>query len=349
MQALILAGGEGTRLRPLTLNIPKPVVPIANKPFLFWQIQSIKAAGITDITLALNYQPSAIERILGDGSQFGVHLRYLIEPAPFGTAGAYKFAEEAIGETTLVLNGDILTDIDFKKVINQHQENQSTATIVLTPVENPAAYGLVETTKDKNVVRFLEKPTVKEIERLKINTINAGIYVLEPQVLGYIPNNEKYSFEYQLFPQLLANGEKFQAFTADRNYWLDIGTTARYLQANHDALAGKIKNLALNKKTSSPGAAKAEIDDVSIIDSNCIIENGAVIHNSVIGANVVVGERSIIENSVVWADTKIGADSALLNSVTGCACFIESGTQIENEYLADQSVINQRKPADSFI
>lgn len=342
MQALILAGGEGTRLRPLTLNIPKPIVPIANKPFLFWQIQAIKAAGITDITLALNYQPSEIEKVLGDGDQFGVHLRYLIEPAPLGTAGAYKFAKQAIGETTLVLNGDILTDIDFKKVINNHQERQSAATIVLTPVDNPAAYGLVETTEEANVVRFLEKPSVDEIGKLKINTINAGIYVLEPQILDFIPSDEKYSFEYQLFPQLLQCREKFNAFIADDNYWLDIGTTARYLQANQDALAGKISGFDSKNQRLSEFAKNGE-NYKSLVDQSCVIDAEAEIYNSVIGANVVIGKRSVVKNSVIWAETKIEADCAITESVVGRACLIQNKSKIENECLADQSISGCRE------
>ncbi len=181
MQALILAGGQGTRLRPLTVNTPKPIVPIGNQPFLLRQIESLKAADVSDITLSLNYQPSAIQQVLGDGSQFGVKLRYLIEPAPMGTAGAYKFADEYLKTATIVLNGDILTDLDLQTVVEQHQNASATATIVLTRVDNPAAYGLVEIAADNQVLRFLEKPNSAEIADLKIDTINAGIYILEPE------------------------------------------------------------------------------------------------------------------------------------------------------------------------
>src|SRR5438046_3148030 len=144
MQALILAGGQGTRLRPLTINIPKPIVPVGNQPFLLRQIQSLKAAGVTDITLSTGYQPLAIKKALGDGSRYGVHLRYLVEPAPMGTAGAYKFAERFLKTSTVVLNGDILTDIDLRTVTEQHERYSAAATIVLTRVENPSAYGVVE-------------------------------------------------------------------------------------------------------------------------------------------------------------------------------------------------------------
>jgi mannose-1-phosphate guanylyltransferase len=256
----------------LTLNIPKPIVPIGNEPFLLRQIQSLKSAGVTDITLSTGYQPSAIEKALGDGSRYGVHLRYLVEPVPMGTAGAYKFAEEFLKTTTIVLNGDILTDIDLREVFAQHRKQAATATIVLTPVDNPSAYGLVETDSENRVLRFLEKPKVDELQKININTINAGIYILEPKVLDYIPTGENYSFEYQLFPGLLAREENFRAFVASDNYWLDIGTPQRYLQAHFDLISGRIKNVLLNKDNNFEMSADAEIDANSYIAEGCVIK-----------------------------------------------------------------------------
>src|SRR5207237_6474984 len=162
MQALILAGGKGTRLRPLTVYTPKPIVPICNRPFLLYQIDTLRRAGVTDITLSLSYQPEKIEQQLSDGSEFGVKLKYTVEPQPMGTAGAYKFAEDLIREPTVVFNGDIVTDLDLKAVIRQHNERKAAATIVLAPVENPSSYGVVETETDGRVRRFLEKPKPEE-------------------------------------------------------------------------------------------------------------------------------------------------------------------------------------------
>src|SRR5436853_107840 len=179
MQALILAGGKGTRLRPLTVYTPKPIVPICNRPFLLYQIDTLRRAGVTDITLSLSYQPEKIEQQLGDGSNFGVKLKYTVEPQPMGTAGAYKFAEDLIREPTVVFNGDVLTDLDLKSVIREHTERNALATVVLAPVPNPSAYGLVETEKDGRIRRFLEKPKEDEITT---NNINAGTYVLKPGV-----------------------------------------------------------------------------------------------------------------------------------------------------------------------
>src|SRR5918998_6285073 len=286
MQALILAGGKGTRLRPLTVYTPRPVPPFCTRPFLLYQIDTLRRAGIRDITLSLSYQPSKIEQQLGDGSDFGVRLSYTVEPQPMGTAGAYKFAEELIREPTVVFNGDILTDLDLEHVIAQHHERKATATIVLTPVENPSAYGLVETEPDGRVRRFLEKPKPDEIS---VNTINAGTYVLEPRVLDLIPAGENYSFEYQLFPDLLRRGEAFYAHIPDNAYWIDIGTVERYLQVHHDLLSGRVKNVELpNRRGEFDAATHAEIDEHSMIADDCTIKPGAQIVNSVLGAGVYV-------------------------------------------------------------
>ena len=197
MKGLILAGGKGTRLRPLTINTPKPIVPVANSPFLLYQIDLMRSAGINEIILSLSYQPRKIEDLLKDGSDYGVWIRYAVEGTPLGTGGAFKNAEEHIDATAVVFNGDVLTDIDLAAVIAHHREKRAVATIVLTPVENPSAYGLVETSPDGWIQRFIEKPGPDEIT---CNTINAGIYVLEPSVLKYMPKGEPYSFERGLFP-----------------------------------------------------------------------------------------------------------------------------------------------------
>ncbi|HYP49320.1 MAG TPA: nucleotidyltransferase family protein, partial [Pyrinomonadaceae bacterium] len=196
MQALILAGGKGTRLRPLTVYTPKPIVPVLNRSFLLYQIEILRRAGIKEIILSLNYQPDKIRQLLGDGKDYDVHIRYVTEPMPMGTAGAYKFAASEIRETTVVFNGDILTDLDISRVIEQHHERRACASIVLTPVENPTAYGLVETGENEKVLRFREKPKPEELATLTTKNINAGIYVLEPSVLDIIPEGEHYSFEY---------------------------------------------------------------------------------------------------------------------------------------------------------
>ncbi|HKQ53351.1 MAG TPA: NDP-sugar synthase [Pyrinomonadaceae bacterium] len=336
MQALILAGGKGTRLRPLTVYTPKPVVPICNRPFLLYQIDTLRRAGIKDITLSLSYQPQKIEQQLGDGSSFGVNLKYTVEPQPMGTAGAYKYAEDLIREPTVVFNGDILTDLDLKTVIREHTEHKATATIVLHPVENPSAYGLVETREDGRVARFLEKPKPEEITT---HNINAGTYILEPRVLDYIPAGESHSFEYGLFPNLLMRGEPFYAHVPQRTYWIDIGTPARYLQAHLDLLADRVGRIHVKERRGNFDAATvAEIDDLSMVGDDCVIKPGAQIVNSVLGPGCYVEERARVENSVVWAHTRIGVGAEVRGAIVGRGCHIGRAVVVgENAVLGDKT------------
>ncbi len=336
MQALILAGGKGTRLRPLTVYTPKPIVPICNRPFLLYQVDTLRRAGITDITLSLSYQPHKIEQQLGDGSDFGVKIKYTVEPQPLGTAGAYKFAEELIREPTVVFNGDILTDLDLNAVISQHRETKATATIVLTPVENPSAYGLVETEADGRVRRFLEKP---KKDQISVNTINAGTYVLEPHVLDFIPVGENYSFEYGLFPDLLARRENFFAYIAEKAYWIDIGTPERYLQAHHDLLADRVASVDLGKKRGTFDlATAAQVDDTSIIADDCMLKPGVEIINSVLGPGCYIEEKAKIINSVVWAHTRVGAGAEVSDAIIGRGCHVGRAAMVQaNTVLGDKS------------
>jgi NDP-sugar pyrophosphorylase family protein len=211
MKALILAGGEGTRLRPLTLGTPKPVVPVGNIPFLRYQIELLRRHGIYEVVLSLGYQPNKIEKVLGDGSAYGSRIHYVVEQSPLGTAGAYKNAEPLLHETTIVFNWDILCDLDLSHVIAQHRSRNATATIVLTRVENPSAYGLVETEPNGRITRFLEKPGKHEIS---CDTINAGTYILEPEVLQQIPARQNFSFERGVFPALLREQRRVYAYVS---------------------------------------------------------------------------------------------------------------------------------------
>ncbi len=324
MQTLILAGGKGTRLRPLTVYTPKPIVPVLNRPFLLYQIEILRRAAIKDITLSLNYQPNKIEYLLGDGSAFGVNLRYVTEPSPMGTAGAYKFAGENLGETAVVFNGDILTDVDISKIIEFHRAKNSEATIVLTLVENPSAYGLVESDADGKVLRFLEKPKAEESANLTTKNINAGIYVLEPSILKLIPKGENYSFEYNLFPALLERQIPFFAYIMQNNYWRDIGTPDSYLAAHHDFFGGKIKNIEIEKTDTSDISPTAFVSKQSVIGEGCIIKPSAKIINSVLGAGVHVEERAVIANSVIWAHTHIAASAEISDAVIGRSCYVGS-------------------------
>lgn len=328
MQALILAGGKGTRLRPLTVYTPKPIVPVLNKPFLLYQIEILRRAGIEDITLSLSYQPDKIELILGDGSDYGVNLRFITEPHPMGTGGAYRFAAEAIRETTVVFNGDILTDLDISKVIEFHRAKNSEATLTLVPVENPAAYGLVETDEDNRILRFLEKPSAEIIAALPASNINAGIYVLEPTILDLIPAGENRSFEYNVFPDVLANEKPFYAFIMRNNYWRDIGTPESYREVHQDFLSGKIKGFDLEKSAGSDVATAAVVDKNSVIGAGCVVKPNARVINSVLGVGVHVEEKAVIENSVVWAHTRVSSQSEIRDAVIGRGCHIGKNVSV---------------------
>jgi len=337
MQALILAGGKGTRLRPLTMHTPKPIVPIANRPFLLYQLELLKQADVRDVILSLSYQPNKIEDRLGDGTDYDVRISYAVEASPLGTAGAYRNAANLIRETTIVFNGDVLTDINLDDVMHFHRERKAAATIVLTPVPNPSAYGLVEIDDEGRVHRFLEKP---EPDEVTCDTINAGIYILEPRVLDYIPEGEPFMFEYGVFPQLLESDEPFYGYVW-RGYWRDIGTAASYLQANLDVLADKVKLLDRLPAEHGDGFDEtAEIDGLSIVDPSCRIKAGVQIINSVVSRNCYIEDRARIENSVVRGGSRIGQGATVYQSVIGKSCHIGRAVTIgSGTVLGDKSVV----------
>ncbi|MBI1746607.1 MAG: NDP-sugar synthase [Acidobacteria bacterium] len=339
IKVLILAGGKGNRLRPLTVNTPKPIVPIANIPFLFYQIEQVRKAGLTEIILSLSYQPRKIKDLFGDGSQFGLTIRYTIEEVPLGTAGAVKMAENLIDDTTVVMNGDILTDLDLQTVIDEHKRRQAAVTIVLKAVRNPAAYGLVETDQDGHVQRFIEKPKEDEIT---CDTINAGTYVLEPGLLKYIPADEEYSFERAFFPTILQQHERFFAITTDA-YWLDIGTPFKYLQAHYDIMEGKIAlpNFpGTHQKAERTNFSGALIDKTSLIETDCQIKPTAVIEHSVIGRGCRIEEGVLVRKSVVWPGTRIEKRAILDGCLVGRNCVVGEAAKIhDGKILGDKSII----------
>ncbi|HEV7645359.1 MAG TPA: NDP-sugar synthase [Pyrinomonadaceae bacterium] len=341
MQALILAGGKGTRLRPLTVYTPKPVVPVLNRPFLLYQIDILRLAGITDITLSLNYQPDRIADILGDGTRYGVKLTYVTEPRPLGTAGAYRFAADLISEPTVVLNGDILTDLGIEKMAEFHKAKQAEATIFLTPVGDPTAYGLVETGENNEVKRFLEKPKAEDLAQLNTNLINAGIYILEPRMFELIPENENRSFEYDVFPELLKQNKKFFAYTDRDVYWRDIGTPQSYLQAHLDLLAERLSSYPAEARDSSVYEKDdVSIDKTSVLGADCVIKSGVKIINSVIGNGVHIDEKSVVENSVVWAHARIGNSTTIDGAFVGQGCQIGNNVTVgEGSVLGDKTVL----------
>ena len=322
MQALILAGGKGTRLRPLTVYTPKPIVPILNRPLLQYQLEILRRAGITDITLSLSYQPHKIEDVIGDGSELGVRLKFVTESHPLGTAGAYKFASGSSKKSTIVFNGDILTDVDLATVIKTHVDNKAEATIVLAPVEDPSRFGLVETSAEGEVLLFLEKPSPETIASLTTKNINAGLYILEPSILERIPANENCSFEYDVFPKLISDGVRFYSHVLSSAYWRDVGTPESYLAAHQDFLSGRIGHFFEGEDSISDVATAASVDAVSLIGEGCVIKPGAKIVNSVLGQGVHVDEKASIANSVVWSHSRVSSSAEIDGAVIGKSCYI---------------------------
>ncbi|HVF47120.1 MAG TPA: NDP-sugar synthase [Pyrinomonadaceae bacterium] len=339
MQALILAGGKGTRLRPLTVYTPKPVVPVLNRPFLLYQLDLLRNAGITDITLSLSYQPDKIEHIVGSGSEFGVRLRYITEPSPMGTGGAYRFAAESLTETTIVFNGDILTNLDIRKVMDLHESKKAAATITLAPVDDPSRYGLVQTGPDLQVERFIEKPKAGDLADVTANTINAGVYILEPSILDLIPKDANRSFEYDVFPEILKREMPFYAYIMGGEYWLDIGTPPSYLQAHHDLLGGRVPGFETVRSTNSDVATAAEVDKLSVIGDGCTIKPGARIVNSVIGPGVNIEEKGVVENSVIWSHTRVSSFAAVRDAIIGRSCHIGRYASASGAVLGDKTTL----------
>ncbi len=335
MKALILAGGKGTRLLPLTINTPKPIVSICNRPFLLYQLDMLKNAGIKDIILSLGYKSEKIEEVLGNGRKFGVNLQYAVETEPLGTAGAFKFAGNLVKETTVVLNGDSLTDLDLNNVLKFHFEKKSLATVVLTQVENPSNYGLIEIFDDGSINRFVEKPSFDEIS---CNTINAGTYILEPDIMKYIPQKKYFMFENGVFPLLLNNKESFHAYLPQNTYWLDIGTPRSYLQAHFD-LMNEIPNmLIINRNKSIPSKFS---DGVSFISENSHIGERTIIKQSSVGEGCFIGKGCLIENSVLLPFSRIEDGCSINFNVIGENCLIGKHTKLpERLFLGDNSIIS---------
>ncbi len=319
MKGLILGGGKGTRLRPLTLNTPKPIVPVANRPFLLYQIDLMKTAGLGEIILSLSYLPRKIEDLLKDGADFDVRVHYAVEGEPLGTAGAFKNAEEWIDEPAVVFNGDVLTSLDLPAVIAAHQHTGAVATIVLTPVDDPSAYGLVEFDDAGRVTRFLEKP---DMDTVTTNNINAGTYVLDPRVFEYIPGDRPFSFERELFPALLEAGLPVYAYTSDC-YWIDIGTPEHYLEAHMDILAGRFRSPSIPPTALETGAENgASIDERSLIAPDVSIGRGARIASSVIGPNCRIREGARVVDSVVWPGVTIEENASVTGAIVGRSCSV---------------------------
>jgi mannose-1-phosphate guanylyltransferase len=333
LKAVILVGGEGTRLRPLTNSIPKSMIPVLNRPFLEHTIAYLKKHGVDSIILTLSYLPETIQNYFEDGSNFGIPLTYSMESNPLGTAGAVKNVERHLDGTFIVLNGDIFTDLDLADMIDFHKRKKAKATIALAWVENPCAFGVVETNSDGKVKRFVEKP---KPDQVTTNWINAGIYILEPEVLEHVPEGSHYMFEKGLFPLLLKIGEPVYGYHFS-GYWLDMGTPEKYLCLNCDLLLAKVKStLANNLNKDEVFCDKgvivhpsAEITGPVVIASGCRIGQRVSIKGPVIMApDCYIGEDARIEGAVLWRGANIGAGVVLKECVIGNNAKIENNNEV---------------------
>jgi NDP-sugar pyrophosphorylase family protein len=347
MKAILLAGGKGTRLRPLTIHTPKPIVPILERPFLHYQLDLLKQVPeIDEVILSLNYQPRRIEEIFGDGNDAGVNIRYVVEPAPLGTAGAVRYAGESLYESVVVFNGDVLTNIDLAAVIARHRERKARATIVLTPVENPSAYGLVETDAQGNVQRFLEKPNADEIT---CDTINAGIYILEPDTFDRIPKDTPWSIERSFFPSLIERGETFIAVT-HRGYWIDIGTPEKYMQVHRDIMDRRyLASPFVDQADKVYVSPNARVEDGAVLQGPCFVDEGVVVKSgarigpySVIGRQCHIEEHAVIEQSIVWSATRVSQEAVVRDAIVGRHCHIGRNAHLAaGVVLGDKSVVTE--------
>jgi NDP-sugar pyrophosphorylase family protein len=351
MKAILLAGGKGTRLRPLTIHTPKPIVPIFNRPFLHYQLDLLRLVPeIDEAILSLNYQPRRIEEIFGDGADTGLAIRYVVEPTPLGTGGAIRYAGEKLRESVVVFNGDVLTQVDLGAVIRLHRERKAKATIVLTPVANPTAYGLVETDQLGNILRFVEKPKADEIT---CDTINAGIYVLEPDTFDRIPKDTPWSIERSFFPSLIERKETFIAYIY-RGYWIDIGTPEKYMQVHRDIMDGRYvghRKGATAPFANAPGTAwispEARIEEGAIIEGPCFVDEGVVVKGgarigpySVVGRQCHIEEHAVLERAIVWANSRISQEAVVRRSILGRHCHIGRNAVVDDGVvLGDKSVV----------
>ena len=346
MKAILLAGGKGTRLRPLTIHTPKPIVPIFNRAFLHYQIDLLKQVPeIDEVILSLNYQPRRIEEVFGDGADLGIKIRYVVEPVPLGTAGAIKYAGDKLTESVVVFNGDVMTQLDLAAVIRMHRERQARATIVLTPVDNPSAYGLVETDGQSNIKRFIEKPKPEEITT---NHINAGIYILEPDTFDRIPSEVPWSIERSYFPSLIERNETFVAYIYN-GYWIDIGTPEKYVQVHRDIMDGRFvappfAGLTSPRRCIAPDVRIEEgatIGDPVFIDEGVLVKAGARLGPyAVLGRQTQVEEEAIIERAIVWPNCRIGSQSSITDAVLGRQCHIGRNVSLNSgAVLGDKTTL----------
>jgi len=349
MQALILVGGEGTRLRPLTLTVPKPVVPLVDRPLIRYMIDWLSRHGVDDVVMACGFLAAGVRDVLGEGGDGGPRLRYVEEPESRGTAGAIKFAERFLEERFLALNGDVLTDLDLSALIELHEERGATATLALHPVDDPSAYGLVRRKQDGEIVEFLEKP---EPDQIDTDEISAGAYVLERSVLDLVPEGREVSIEREVFPRLVGEGLYGRRLPG---YWMDIGTPERYLQASWDILERRVDTevgervdehgllveggarVAGGAEVAPPAfvesrtalAAESRIGPLAVLGTGCEVAGGVVIERSALHRGCRIGRGAHLEGAILAAGVQVGEGARVREgAVIGEGARLAAGTEV---------------------
>jgi mannose-1-phosphate guanylyltransferase len=322
VQALVLAGGEGTRLRPLTYTVPKPVLPLAGRPHIAYVIDWLAGHGVDDVIVSCGFLAEGMRKALAE-PQPSVEIRYAEEPDPRGTAGAIRFAEDMLADRFLVLNGDILCDLDLTALIEQHERTGAQATIALYPVDDPTGYGLIHRHEDGEITEFLEKP---EPEQIDTDEINAGAYLLERSVLDEIPPDKAVSIEREVFPRLIGKG--LYGIRLE-GYWIDIGTPERYLEANWDILEGRVET-----------AVGADLDEPILIGPGCEVSPDAELRPPcVLGRNCLIGPGAVIERSVLLDGCAVEENATVSNSILSSGVRVGDGAQLEGDVIGEGDLV----------
>ncbi len=333
MQAVVLVGGEGTRLRPLTYAVPKPMAPLLGRPFIGWIIERLREAGVEEVILSCCYLPEAIEAFFGDGNRFGVNLHYVFEEEPLGTAGAVKNAVHKVSGTIYVCNGDILTGVDLISLRDAHARRNAIATIHTRSVEDPSQFGVVETDDDHRVRRFVEKPKPGETSA---RDINAGTYVLEPEALNAIPTGHKVSIERETFPKLISDTNRVYAVSTS-DYWIDVGRPSTYVQAHRDILDGTFEKPVGDEvgdriwsRDGAPLPQGVDARGPIYLGAGVRIEPGARIGPyAIFYDGCRVSRDAEVSSSILWPDCFIGHGASVRDAILGLEVVVEPSAIVE--------------------
>ncbi len=358
MKAVVMAGGFGTRIQPLTSSMPKPMIPVFNKPMMEYIIESLKAAGIIDIVILLYFKPEVIQGYFGDGSSRGVKIHYVLPDDDYGTAGAVKKAQKYLDDRFIIVSGDLISDFNIQEIIGFHEVKNSLATITLTSVPDPLQFGVVITDKESKILRFLEKPGWGEVFS---DTINTGIYVFEPEILQYIPEDSNFDFSKDLFPKLMASGIDIFGYNA-KGYWRDVGNPDSYRAALLDIMDGQVSLPMAGTRTEDKSAVvytgentlideTAKFEGLVVLADGCIVGKDAYVKNSVIGAGCVLEEKSRVTSSILWQKCSVGKNTHVQNAVL-CdnvklgssvraehGVIIAEGTEVGNQVIFEKDVM----------